>query len=72
MIYELNFLIMYYFCFFSGQYYRRDDFGIRIRPSSRTDSDYHRRFSSSPFPDYSGNNISYYIEMMDPLKSIKL
>ncbi|XP_003241201.1 protein transport protein Sec16B isoform X1 [Acyrthosiphon pisum] len=45
----------------SGQYYRREDY--RNRPSSRTDSDYHRRYSPVPFQDYSA-----HIEMLDPLE----
>lgn len=50
---------------FSGQYYRREDVNYRNRPSSRTDSDYHRRYSPVPFQDYSA-----HIEMLDPLESM--
>lgn len=50
--------------FFSSQYYRREEVNYRNRPSSRTDSDYHRRYSPVPF-DYAA-----HIEMLDPLESM--
>lgn len=58
--------IAYAFFFFSSQYYRREEVNYRNRPSSRTDSDYHKRYSPVPFQD-----CSAYIEMLDPLKSMK-
>jgi len=52
--------------FFSGHYYRKEEVSYRNRPSSRTDSDYHRRYSPIPVQDYSA-----HIEMLDPLESMK-
>ncbi|XP_050538413.1 uncharacterized protein LOC126903883 isoform X4 [Daktulosphaira vitifoliae] len=43
-----------------SHYYRREDINYK-RPPSRTDSDYHRRYSPVPFQDY-----STHIEMLDP------
>lgn len=50
--------------FLSSQYYRREDSIYRNRPPSRTDSDYHRRYSPVPIQDY-----TTHIEMLDPLES---
>lgn len=51
---------------FSSQNYRGDEVVYRNRPSSRTDSDYNRRYYSPvPFQDYSA-----HIEMLDPLESM--
>lgn len=56
---------MFVYCWFSGQYYRREEVSYRNRPSSRTDSDYHRRYSPVSLLDYSAQ-----IEMLDPQESM--